>query len=141
MLIDLPVEIIKLEDASYHIMIEVLFGDSQYGNLIVDTGASKTVFDELFVAPFIRDVEEIDEQNSSGINAMITQAKLGTLPFIKFGSLEIKNYSALLLDLSHINELYKKYSDKQIAGLIGSDFLVKYEALIDYGQKKITLNY
>ncbi len=141
MLIDLPIEIIKLEDESYHVMIEAEFIKGIKGNLIIDTGASKTVFDQQFVQPFITDVEDVEEQNSSGINAMITQAELGTIPEIGFGELKIENYKSLLLDLSHINELYKKYTDKQIAGLLGSDFLLEYEAVIDYGQKRISLNY
>ena len=141
MLIDLPIEIIKLEDASYHLIIEAVFNRKTHGNLIIDTGASKTVFDQTFVNSFIENVEDIDDQNSSGINAMISQTQLGVIPEIKFRELEITNYSCLLLDLSHVNELYKKYTDKQIAGLIGSDFLVEYEAVIDYNQKRLSLNY
>ena len=141
MIIDLPIEIIELEDESYHLMIESEFSNGISGSLIIDTGASKTVFDMQFVEPFITDVEDVEEQNSSGINAMINQAKVGIIPKINFGKLKIEEYQCMLLDLSHINELYKKYTDKQIAGLIGSDFLVKYDAIIDYGRNIITLNY
>jgi hypothetical protein len=141
MLLDLPIEVIKLEDTSYHLMIKAEFTLGVQGNLIIDTGASKTVFDQQFVEPFITGLQDVDDKNSSGINAMITHAKAGVIPEIKFGTLEIKDYECLLLDLSHVNELYKKYTNKQIAGLMGSDFLVQYEAVIDYGQKKITLNY
>lgn len=141
MTITLPIEIIKLEDASYHLMIEALFIQNIQGNLIIDTGASKTVFDQQFVESFVVDLQDVDDKNSSGINAMITKATFGVIPEIKFGTLEIKNYQSLLLDLSHVNALYKKYTNKQIAGLIGSDFLVQYEAVIDYKQQKITLNY
>ncbi len=141
MLIDLPIEIIKLEDESYHIMVEAEFVKGITGSLIIDTGASKTVFDMQFVKPFVTDIEDVEEQNSSGINAMITQAKVGTIPEINFLGLKIETYKSLLLDLSHINELYKQYTDKQIAGLLGSDFLLEYEAVIDYGQQKMSLNY
>jgi hypothetical protein len=40
-----------------------------------------------------------------------------------------------LLDLSHINELYKRATDLEICGLIGGDFLTKHHALIDYKRK------
>lgn len=141
MIIDLPIEIIELEDDSYHLMIESRFSSGISGSLIIDTGASKTVFDMKFVESFIIDVEDVKDQNSSGINAMISQAKVGVIPEVNFGKLKIKEYQCMLLDLSHINELYKKYTSKQIAGLIGSDFLVKYDAIIDYGRKIISLNY
>lgn len=141
MILTLPIEIIKLEDASYHVMLEAIFIQTISGNLIIDTGASKTVFDQKFVESFITDLQDVDDKNSSGINAMITKATFGIIPEIRFGALEIKNYQSLLLDLSHVNTLYKKITNKHVAGLIGSDFLVQYEAVIDYGQQKITLNY
>lgn len=141
MIIDLPIEIIELEDDSYHLMMEAEFADGISGSLIIDTGASKTVFDMQFVEPFITDVEDVEEQNSSGINAMINQAKVGVIPEISFGKFKIEDYQCMLLDLSHINELYKKYTNKHIAGLVGSDFLVKYDAIIDYGRKVMTLDY
>lgn len=137
----LPIEIIKLEDESYHLMIEANFYPTKNGHLIIDTGASKTVLDSQFASSFVNEFEEIVENQSSGINAMITDAKIGTIPNIKFNDLELVNYKCLLLDLSHINDLYKKYSDKYIAGLIGSDFLLKHHAIIDYKKKTLTLKF
>jgi S-adenosylhomocysteine hydrolase len=140
MIIDIPIKIIELEDESYHIMLNAVFNGNIQGNLIVDTGASKTVFDISFVEQFITDVEDIDEENSSGINAMIAQTKTGIIPALSINKFEIENYKAVLLDLSHINAIYGQYTNMHIAGLIGSDFLVKYDAVINYGAKIISLN-
>lgn len=137
----LPIEIIKLEDESYHLMIEATFDKSQKGHLIIDTGASKTVLDSHFISPYISEFEEIEDNHSSGINAMITDAQIGTIPFISFNDLELINYKCLLLNLSHINDLYKKYSDRYIAGLVGSDFLLKHDAIIDYKKGTLTLKF
>jgi len=137
----IPIEIIELEDESYHLMIEATFNKTEKGHLIIDTGASKTVLDSQFSNPFISEFEEIEENQSSGINAMITDAQIGIMPYISLNELELSNYKCLLLDLSHINELYKKYSDRYITGLIGSDFLLKYHAVIDYKKKTLTLSY
>lgn len=141
MIIDLPIHLIKLEDQSYHLMMEAVFNSSTPGNLIIDTGASKTIFDREFTQPFIKNIVEIEEENSSGINAMITGAQTGVISSIRFHTFEIEEYPCLTLDLSHVNKVYSKFTDKQIAGLIGSDFLVEHEAVIDYGQQKISLNY
>ncbi len=140
MIIDIPLKIIELEDSSYHIMLEAVFNKITKGNLIIDTGASKTVFDINFVKNFIEDVEDVEEENSSGINAMISQTKIGTMPLLTINKFEIENYKTVLLDLSHINNIYQQYTNMHIAGLIGSDFLVKYDAVINYGAKIISLN-
>ncbi len=141
MKLKIPIELITLEDASYHIMVEAVFNKSIRGNLIIDTGASKSVLDYGFVESFAHSIEEVTDQNSSGINALINQAHVGTIDKFQIGKLKIQDYQTVLLDLSHINQLYAKYSDKIIVGLLGSDFLVEYRAVIDYGKKRMTLNF
>lgn len=136
----LPIEIITLEDESYHIMIEVTLSKQLKGDLIIDTGASKSVFDKQFVSEYIEDIEDVEDNNSSGINAMLSEAQAGTLPSLLFNELELNNYKCILLDLSHINSFYKKHTNKQIAGLIGSDFLLKYNAVIDYKKATLTIS-
>ncbi|PKP09089.1 MAG: hypothetical protein CVU09_12945 [Bacteroidetes bacterium HGW-Bacteroidetes-4] len=134
----IPLQLIELEDSSFHIMIEARFKRTK-GNLIIDTGASKTVLDYTFGKKIASSVKKIKEQNSSGINAMITDSHLAIIPSLVVGRLKIENYSCVLLDLSHVNALYQKYCDKSIAGLIGSDFLVLYQAIIDYEKKSMKL--
>jgi hypothetical protein len=134
----IPLQLIELEDSSFHIMIEARFNRTK-GNFIIDTGASKTVLDYTFGKKIASSVKKIKDQNSSGINAMITDSHLATIPLLTVGRLKIENYSCVLLDLSHVNALYQKYCDKSIAGLIGSDFLVQYQAIIDYGKRSMKL--
>ena len=55
------------------------------------------------------------------------------------GKLKIKNYKTILLDLSHVNNSYKQIKIKPIDGVLGSDILHKYKAVIDYGKKKMIL--
>ena len=140
MIIDIPLTIIELEDESYHVMLDASFSNNIKGNLIIDTGASKTVFDINFAEQFVKDVQDVEEDNSSGINAMISQTKTGIIPLLKIGKFEIEDYKTILLDLSHINNIYRQYANMSIAGLIGSDFLVEYDAVINYGAKIISLN-
>ncbi len=139
MQIEIPIEIIELEDNSYHLMIEATFNNDTNGHLIIDTGASKTVLDTSFVAPFVTDIKDIEENDSSGINAMITNAQTGIIPHLALSTLNLEQYECLLLDLSHVNQVYQKYTERQIAGLIGSDLLLKYKAVIDYNQEKLFL--
>lgn len=136
----IPLQLIELEDSSFHIMIEARFKRLK-GKLIIDTGASKTVLDYGFGKKVASSIKKIKDQNSSGINAMITNSHIANIPSLTLGRLKIEDYPCVLLDLSHVNALYQKYCDEQIAGLIGSDFLVKYQAVIDYKKRlmKLTL--
>ena len=139
MKVKVPIELITLEDASYHIMVEAVFNKKYQGNLIIDTGASKSVIDFGFAQPIAHSIEALEEQNSSGINSLIHEAHVGTIKKFSIGKLEIKDYQTVLLDLTHINSMYAQYSDKTIAGLLGSDFLVDYNAVIDYGKNVLIL--
>jgi hypothetical protein len=49
------------------------------------------------------------------------------------------DWTVVLIDLSHVNDLYRKFTDKRVAGLIGSDFLLKHKAIIDYKRRELVL--
>lgn len=134
----IPIDLIELEDSSFHIMVQARFGKIK-GNLIIDTGASKTILDYTFGQAIADSITKNEDKNSSGINAMITESHVATVPKIKIGRLTIQNLTCVLLDLSHINALYQKYCNKEIAGLIGSDFLVAHQAIINYEKKYLKL--
>jgi len=57
------------------------------------------------------------------------------------GDLKCQDWTIALIDLTHVNNIYKKFTDKQVAGLIGSDFLFKFNAIIDYKKSELVLRY
>jgi len=138
----IPIEIIELEEESFHLFIEVGFGKHKTGNLIIDTGASKTVFDKSFVKEWIID-HQIRKENitSSGINNAIDDIEFVILESIRFKELIIENFATATMDLSHINAIYENFGNRHIAGLIGSDFLLKYNATISYKAKHLIIEY
>ncbi len=138
-MITLPIQVIRFNDDNVHLMVEADFNHEHKGCLVIDTGASKTVIDESFVNDIVKDVEEIETEESSGINGQISGAKTGIIPQLGFGKLVLKNYKCLMLDLSHINSIYEKMGKPRIAGLVGSDFLIKYGAIINYKKRTLTL--
>lgn len=135
----LPIKIICLNNESFHIMVEIMFNKKHIGNLVVDTGASKTIIDQNFAQQFVYDIEDLDTEDSSGINGQIQGAKTGTIAQINFGDMQITDYKCLMLDLSHINSIYEKMGKPKIAGLIGSDFLIKHGAIINYKKQTLTI--
>jgi hypothetical protein len=55
------------------------------------------------------------------------------------GKIILKNYLAILLDLSHVMTTYRQMGIQPVDGVLGSDILKKYKAVIDYRRKKLVL--
>ena len=140
MLITIPVEIIALDDNSYHLFIEG-FINGQHCDFIIDTGASKSVFALNYVSDILDEVPVAQpELQSAGIDAAALDSHLGLIRNFKLGQLELNNMMVVLIDLTPIDQLYKSFCGKSIWGLIGSDFLVRYKARLDYGRKTLGLH-
>jgi len=137
----IPIEIITLgEENSFHLLVCGVI-NGQKCDLLIDTGASHTIFDATLI-PEMTDEEmsKIDMQiQSAGIHAGELKTGIGTIEKFKLGELKRTNWMVVLIDLSHVNELYKKFTDKRVAGLIGSDFLLQHKAVIDYKRRELTL--
>ena len=136
--IELPLELLELEEHNYHLMLKSRMADGQEGWWIVDTGASKTVFDRNRENYFTLEEERHTQQyQSAGISEGMVETKVGNLTKIHFGNLKIKNLKVALIDLKHVNDIYSRYHDKQVVGLLGSDILANYGCCIDYLNKSI----
>lgn len=136
--ITIPIEIVELENNSFHIVTTVQIGTLE-GDFIIDTGASITVIDK--GTPFSYEaVEDVSEINSGGIGGEINEVSLVNIPIFTIGDCKLKNIHVALIDMEYVNTLYNKHLNRRIAGLLGSDFFVKYAATIDYGSKSLTLH-
>ena len=117
---------------------------------MVDTGASKTVLNSALADEFIERIS-VDEFTgkemkgskieSAGIVPGDLNFQYGLVKSFLVGSLLVENYKIALLDLTHINKLYEKLNKINILGLLGSDFLKKYNAVIDFKNKIIVLEH
>lgn len=140
MQIKIPLELIELELNNYHVTVHCKFDNNAEGMWIIDTGASKTVFDqtlEHLYSPV--DVDDSMEIKSSGIGGTKLETTLGKLEAFELGNLRIEPMQVALIDLSHINELYYNATDKKICGLIGGDFLLTHKAIINYETLELIL--
>lgn len=134
--IKIPLEIVEIDQGSYHIFISTIINDIKR-DIIIDTGASRTVFDKENISAHPIDID-YDEIISSGLGPGKIDTLAGVLKNFTIGNHTWKKVNAIFMDLSHINELYAKMSDKRITGLIGGDFLFNTKARIDYQKKEIT---
>jgi len=135
-----PLELIELEEDNYHLTVATRFEDGSDGLWVIDTGASKTVF-----SLALKDHYDLlpDDQQKEVRSAVIGSDHLDTVPAelhpFRIGEFPVRHLGVALIDLSHINDLYYHATEKEICGLIGSDFLMKHKAIIDYARLKLTL--
>lgn len=137
----IPVELIELEHQNYHMLVQGTFEDGEKGYWIVDSGASKTVFDRQLEQYFTLIEPTSDEEyQSAGISEGMVETAVGQLGPVAFGKLKIKEQKVALINLDHVNEIYRKYRDIRICGLLGSDLLKKYHCVIDYKYETISFS-
>jgi predicted aspartyl protease len=109
-------------------------------HFLIDTGASRSVFDPTTIADFI---ENPQFEQKEGITAGVGSSDLDSSTFIietlSIGDMEIHNYQAVALDLSNIHEMYAKLHLPHIDGIIGGDLLRKHRGIINYKAKKLRL--
>lgn len=139
MLIRIPIEIVELDSSSFHLFVEGFINGIPC-SFIIDTGASKTVFALNHLQPILlQDTISEPDIQSAGISASALESHSGVIHQFQLGQFAINNLEIILIDLASIDELYQRFTSKSIWGLIGSDFLLKYKAKLDYGSKTLTL--
>jgi len=135
----ISIEVIELEQDNYHLLVNSRFSNGNERKWVIDTGASKSVFD-LNLAECFKPVEGLTEElHSAGFYDEPIKSTLGILNSFSIGKFRIDQMKAAVMDLSHINALYSKYSGIKICGLLGGDFLIRYKAVIDYRKKRLIL--
>jgi len=135
----LPIDIVTLgEDNSYHLFVSGFINGKKY-DLLIDTGASHTIFDTTLIPKASAGKSAGFEIQSAGIHAGELKNSIGHIKKFKLGELKRTNWTVVLIDLTHVNDLYRKFTDKRVAGLIGSDFLLKHKAIIDYKKRELVL--
>lgn len=137
----IPISVIELEPESYHLFIEGMINGKSV-NLLVDTGASKTVFDINRISNYVRKRKksfESFEKQTTGLGTNTMESHFTKLKKISIGKLEILNFKAILLDLTHVNQSYQLINQRPIDGVFGSDLLMKYKAVIDYKKRILKL--
>jgi hypothetical protein len=107
---------------------------------LVDTGASKSVIDKkYFEDNFGKQHLKTVKQETTGLHSSTAESYYGKIKGIEIGSQKIINYSIAAVDLSHVNMVYRKAKKPKISGILGSDLMLKYKMIVNYGDLKIYL--
>ena len=137
---EVPIEILELEPNNYHVILNAQIEKNRIV-LLIDTGASKTVFNS--------SLPEIDYENHSsienpeiktaGISEGNIETSLGIVHHLIIEDFLLDEFEVATLSLDYINSLYAQFSSTKIDGLIGSDFLKEFEAILNYRNQTLTL--
>jgi predicted aspartyl protease len=137
-----PIEIVSIEDDGFHLMVEVEVNGFS-ARMLVDTGASRSVFDSDRINNFFKDEMPSLEENlkkSTGLGTRDMQSQALYLKELKIGELLIRKYPAVVLDMSHVNLSYEELGLPPIDGVLGSDIMMSYGARINYRNKSMRIN-
>jgi hypothetical protein len=135
--ITIPLILINLQDDGFHLLVEiVVFGEKLFA--VVDTGASRSVFDKGLMEKHIQELSVSDETQAATIFSTTTTLQ-GTIPKLKIGKLVLKEYPTVGLDLQSVTDTYLQLGHPPIAGIIGGDILMQYDAKIDYKKRIMRL--
>lgn len=139
MTVTVPLKFLTIEGDGTHLLISIKI-NGRKAKLLVDTGASKTVFDIKRIANFTRKKKFAkNEMLSTGLGTNTMKSHNTVLKKIEIGKILIEDFESILLDMSHVNESYEKLGLGTIDGVLGGEILVKYKAIIDYGKKQLKL--
>ncbi|MBN2779095.1 MAG: hypothetical protein JXR36_15770 [Bacteroidales bacterium] len=131
----IPFRICEIEGGGSHILIKANINKVK-SNLLIDTGASNSVFD--LGSKAFKDNKTLESQSdirSSGFNSAIENLHIGAIESFSISYFRTSFDYAIFTPLDHINNLYKSMNLPRISGIIGCDFLIKHNAIIDFQQK------
>lgn len=135
----IPLQIIDLNEDGYHPLLDIKL----YGNTfkaVLDTGASKTAFDQSMLMMVNAEANIIASDRLStglGTNTMVSSTVV--LPDFYIGDLHVPAFEVAVLDLSAINIAYEQLNHPQVLGVVGGDILMAYKAIIDYEKRVLKL--
>jgi hypothetical protein len=134
-----PLQIIDLHEDGFHPLVNVVLFNKPF-ILVLDTGASKTAFDQAILSqaggsPIIT----VSDRLSTGLGTNDMASSTAVIHDLYIGSLLIDPFEAAVLDLSTINIAYTQLGHPSVLGVLGGDVLMKYKAVIDYGKQRLLL--
>lgn len=134
----IPFELKYFKGGGYHLFIKMKV-DNHVVRFLIDTGASKTVLDKSFVKENLPHIIRSNNASSTGLGSRAIKSEAIVAQNILIGERMIKNLLCAVVDLRHVNAAYETINAKPIHGVLGSDVLKKYSAVLDYGTKRLTL--
>ena len=129
---------IKLEENRFgHFVAHGELNDHKI-SVLIDSGASATVIDSAFVA------ELKLSTHSSAISAVGLGGSQGLLQIVdldqfSLGTQRLDANGVKVMNLDHINRIYRSHSLPTLSAIIGADYLKAHSAILDYNNGQLWL--
>jgi hypothetical protein len=137
--IEIPIQLLDIEGEGFHIMVKGTIHGKE-ASFLIDTGASRSVFDPKTISSFIENIEfEKKEGMTAGVGSSDLESATFRIDVFSLGGMEIFDYESVALDLENIHEMYGKLRLPHIDGILGGDLLKRHKAVINYRNKKLRL--
>ena len=135
----IPLQFTDLGDGGCHIIIKAKI-NGKSARLIVDTGASHTMFDKSRFERFVSETNfEKTGQSSTGVGSNSMETHFTNIKKFTLGTIKFIDWEVVVIDISHVNQALLGAGLRPVDGVIGGDFLKKFNALIDYQNKELSL--
>lgn len=131
--------LIPIEEDGYHIFIDAII-NGKIARLLIDTGASRTVFDAERIKAFLpgtRKKFKKTDKLSTGLGTNTMESHSVTLKEFALGETIFLEYQAVALNMEHVNQSYRMLGLPEIDGVLGGDLLYELKATIDYKKKEM----
>ncbi|MES2267361.1 MAG: aspartyl protease family protein [Bacteroidota bacterium] len=137
--ISVPLNIIDLHGDGFHPLLDIIIFGKPF-KVVLDTGASRTAFDrDLLIEANEQAAIVASERLSTGLGTNTMESATAVIENIWIGDLLIPELEVAVLNLSTINIAYQEMGHPEVLGVLGSDILMKYKAVIDFGKKRLLL--
>jgi predicted aspartyl protease len=134
-----PLQIIDLHGDGFHPLLDIKVFGKAY-KVVLDTGASRTAFDHnMLLQANPKAAVAASERLSTGLGTNSMESFTAVIENMKIGRITIPKLEVAVLDLSTINIAYAQLGHPQVLGVLGSDVLMQYNAVIDFGKKLLWL--
>jgi clan AA aspartic protease (TIGR02281 family) len=133
---------VSIEDDGFHIFVEALI-NGRPARLLVDTGASRTVFDQEKIKDYLSAEHQFEENEklSTGLGTNTMKSQVVVLDQLVIGRIVYQGFTAVVLDMQHVNQSFNLLGMEAITGVLGGDLLAGLNARIDYKELYISLEH
>ena len=135
---EVPLSLVTLEDDSNVMLMVEVEVPGQPLKMVLDTGASHTCMDRDCVKRFKVQAPSSDHA-VMGIGGRRLSNFFCSLPTFRIGGLLLRDYQVVAVRMHPVNRMLKKLGKTPLGGLLGSDFLRKYHAVISYDTAMLRL--